>query len=84
MEWTHVNMKNQAVTSELDKFIQKEMCIDTGKGVERDHWAESDDPRATQLFKLTEEERENLPSENLEPEWYMNKVQPLAAPNLFS
>ena len=25
VEWTHVKMKDQALTSELDKFIQKEM-----------------------------------------------------------
>ena len=57
VEWTHVKMKDQVVTSELDKFIQKEMCITAGKGVElqcaREYWAESDNPRATQLFKLT-------------------------------
>ena len=83
VEWTHVKMKDQALTSDLDKFIQKQMCIDAGKGVElqcaREYWAESDDPRATQLFQLTEEERENLPSENLEAERYMGKVGVLAA-----
>ena len=61
VEWTHVKMKDQAVTSELDKFIQKELCSDAGKGVElqctREYWAESDDPWATQLFRLTAEER---------------------------
>ena len=59
------------------------MCIEAGKGVElqcaREYWCESDDPRATELFKLTEAERENLPRENLEPERYMAKVGSLAA-----
>ena len=36
-------------------------------------------PRATQLFKLSEEELENLPTENLEPERYMAKVGGLAS-----
>ena len=34
VDWTHVKMKDQALTSDLDEFIQKQMCIDAGKGVE--------------------------------------------------
>ena len=83
VEWTHVKMERQKLTSKLDKFMQREMCIEAGKGVElqcaREYWSESDDPRATKLFKPTEEERENLPTENLEPERCMAKVGALAA-----
>ena len=31
VEWTHVKMNDEAVTSELDKFIQKKICIDAAR-----------------------------------------------------
>ena len=83
VKWTHVSMENQQPTTAFDKYTIKKMCIDAGAGVEmqcaREYWSESDNPRATQLFKLTEEDRENLPTENLEPERYMYRVGYLAA-----
>ena len=82
VKWTHVIMQKQQPTNALDKYIVRQMCVDAGAGVEmqcaREYWSESEDPQATQLFKLTEE-RENLPTENLEPERYMARVGILAA-----
>ena len=83
VEWSHTNMKKQTPTTALDTHLFKQMCVDAGAGVEmqcaREYWCESDNPRATQLFKVSEEELENLPTENLEPERYMAKVGCLAA-----
>ena len=76
-------MQKQQPTTALDKHIVRQMCVDAGAGVElqctREYWSESEDPRATQLLKLTEQERENLPTSNLEPERYMARVGSLAA-----
>ena len=62
-------MKKQKPSSPLDAYMQKQMCINAGAGVElhcaRENWSESIYPRATKLFKLTEKERENLPCDNL-------------------
>ena len=70
-------MKKQKPSSPLDAYMQKQMCINAGAGVElhcaRENWSESIYPRATQLFKLTEEERENLPCDILEPERFVAK-----------
>ena len=83
VNWTHICMRKQQPNTPLYIYLLKQMCIDAGAGVElqcaREYWSESDDPRATQLFKLTENERENLPTENLEPERYMALVGGLAA-----
>ena len=70
-------MKKQKPSSPLDAYMQKQMCINAGAGVEfhcaSEYWSESIYPRATQLFKLTEEERRNLPCDDLEPERYVAK-----------
>ena len=44
---------------------------------EGEYWIENDDkaPRATQVHKLTSEEREHIPTENMESEWYLAKFE---------
>ena len=46
----------------LDKYIARKIYVDTGAGVEmqcaREYWSEPEDPQATRLFNVTEEERE--------------------------
>lgn len=82
VEWSHICMKNQTPITCLDTHLLKHMCIDAGVGVEmqcaREYWEDTENPRATQIFKLSQEDRENLPTENLEPERYMAKVGNLA------
>ena len=82
VEWTHVNMSKQAPSSPLDHHLLKQMCIDAKAGIKmqcsREYWLESENPRASQIFKLSKEERENLLTENLEPERYMSRIGYLA------
>ena len=83
VEWQHVDTKKLEPTSELDILITQKMLKDAASGVQlqcaREYWEATDKPRVTEIFKLTSEERENLPTENLEPERYMNRVGSLAA-----
>lgn len=82
VEWKHVDTKKLEPTSDLDILLTQKMLKDAASGVQlqcaREYWEGTDKPRATQIFKLTSEERENLPTENLEPERYMNRVGSLA------
>lgn len=82
--WTHVNMVNNASSSDLDKHILARMCIDAAKGVkmqcEREYWLEgTEGVRATQVHKLTAEERKNLPTNNLNTERHLAKFGYLAS-----
>ena len=53
------------------------MCKKCADGLKlqcsREYWDDDEKPRATQLHKLTEDQRKNLPNNNLEPEWYLSR-----------
>ena len=76
-------MLNQKPTSDLDNHLLKCMCIEAAKGVElqcvREYWAETENPRTTQLHKLTPSERENIPTENMASERYLARFGSLAS-----
>lgn len=82
--WKHVKMENQELVSDLEIFIMNKMCTSAAAGLElqcsREYWNPSDKgQRATQIHRLTEEERENLPTENLCAERYLAKFGALAS-----
>ena len=83
VEWTHVQMKDQQPTSSFDKHILNLMCKNAAKGVylqcASEYWDENSNPRATQLHKLTHDERKNIPTENMEAERYLSRFGYLAS-----
>ena len=57
VEWKHVNMKANAPSSELDKYLLSEMCKDAAIGVKlqcsREYWDDKmESTRATQIHIL--------------------------------
>ena len=84
VKWTHVQMNKQELESDLEQLIIKEMCTSAAEGLElqcsKEYWASGDQRlRATQLHKLTEDERKHLPTENLCSERYLARFGSLAA-----
>ena len=74
-------MEQNIPSSDLDFYILGEMCKDAAKGVEweREYWMEcTEGVRATQMHKLTSDERANLPTNNLNIERYLTKFGYLA------
>ena len=72
VHWTHVNMEKESPTSDLDTFILNEMCINVAKGNHLqcsreylDTQLSIAEERATSILQLTENERQNLPTEIL-------------------
>lgn len=86
VEWIHVNMKNNSPVSDLDNYLLGEMCLQAAQGVELqckgEYWADDTGekvPRATQIHKLSPEQRKNLPTNNLCCERYLAKFGYLAS-----
>ena len=75
--WTHVNIDKLKPTTTLDHELLDKMCKEAAIGVHlqcsREYWEEEEEceVRATQLHKLTPEERECVPTENLKCERYL-------------
>ena len=82
VEWTHVKMNDNRPISDLDHFLLGVMCKQAALGVElqckREYW-DDDETRATPLFRLTEEERAHLPTNNLSAEKYLARFGYLAS-----
>ncbi len=77
-------MEIQALESDLEKYIIEKMCASAATGLElqcsREYWNTSEEGRrAMQIHKLSKEERENLPTENLCAERYLAKFGALAS-----
>ena len=74
---SHVNIDESTYLTlhELEKYLLDQMCRKCAEGIKlqcsREYWDDDENPRATQLYKLTEEQRKNLPNNNLEPERYL-------------
>ena len=71
-------MASIAPTTALDKHILEKMCHQSAVGIKmqcgREYFPEeTQNPRATQLFKLAQTERRNIPTENLAAERYLGK-----------
>ena len=86
VEWTHVHVVKNGPENELDHYLLGVMCAQAAVGVElqckREHWAGNDEDvtsRATRINSLTSDERENLPTNNLNYERYLAKFGYLAA-----
>ena len=76
VQWIYVNIEKQNLDSEIEQFLIGVMCLSAADGLElqcsRECWAEIEDgQRAPQIHKLTKEQRENLPTENLCAERYL-------------
>ena len=59
------------------------MCKNAAKGVylqcASEYWDENNTPHATQLHKLSHDERKNIPTENMEAERYLSRFGYLAS-----
>ena len=81
--WTHVDMTRQEPVSSLDQHLLQIMCQNAANGIQMqcasEYWAENPKPRATQLHRLTQEERKNIPTENMEAERYLTHFGYLAS-----
>ena len=74
VEWTHVKMTDNRPVSDLGHFLLGAMCKQAALGVElqcKREYRDDDETRATPLFRLTEEERAHLPTNNLSAERYL-------------
>ena len=84
VQWTHINTDNLVPVSPLDNLLLKKMCLEASKGIHlqcaREYWETSEDKqRATALHELSEEERKNIPTENLSCERYLARFGNLAS-----
>ena len=83
--WTHIQTEKLEPVSPLDLALLQNMCKEAAAGVHlqcsREYWEEDDQckVRATQLHKLTPEERACLPTENLKCERYLSRFGGLAS-----
>ena len=83
VHWTHVSMEKQKPKSELDEYLLSQMCSEAAKGIHQqcssEYWEECEQPRVTQIHKLTAEQRKNIPGDNLNCERNLAKFGALAA-----
>ena len=79
--WTHIKTVILEPTFAFDHLLQK-MCYAAAEGIHmqcaREYWEDTENPCATQLHKLSHEERKNLPTENLPCERYLSRFGGLA------
>ena len=80
VEWTHIHAVKNGPESKLNHYLLEEMCAEAVVGVEVqckcEYWAGNDEdvtPRATRINSLTSDEREYLPTNNLNCERYLAK-----------
>ena len=83
VEWKHVNMEDH-IPSEFENLLLKQMCYRASKGLQlqcaREYWGSPElAPRATELFKLNEEQLKHLPTDNIATERYLAKFGYLAS-----
>ena len=84
VEWTYVQANKHSPSSELDKYLLLEMCKQAAEGMKmqcgQEYFpADGQEPRAAQLYKMSIEERKNIPTENLATERYLAKFGYLAS-----
>ena len=79
----HANISKMVPETDLDHLIIGEMCLQAAKGIElqckREYWGDDTVRRATELHKLTPEERKILPTNNIYAERYFAKFVYLAS-----
>ena len=80
--WTHIKTEILEPSSDLDKLLLKKMCKGAAEGIHMqcasEYWEDTDKPRATQLHKLSQDERKNIPTENLPCERKLSQFGALA------
>ena len=79
-----VDMSKQVPSSPLDHYLLKMMCEKAATVVQMQcaseyRTDENPAPRATQVHKLRKEERQNIPTENMEAERYLARFGYLAS-----
>ena len=83
--WRHVNMESQNPSSDLDHYLLDEMCFNASKGIEiqcaREYWKDHGfaEDMVTSIVDLSEDQRKNLPTENLVFERYLASFGHIAA-----
>ena len=81
--WTHVKTEILEPSSPLDHLILNKMCNEAAAGLHTqcagEYWEDSEKPRATQLHKLSHDERRLMATENLICERYLGGMGSLAA-----
>ena len=80
--WTHIKTEILEPSSSFDRLLLQKMCHAAAEGIRMqcagEYWEHTENPRATQLRKLSQEERKNLPTENLPCERYLSRFGGLA------
>ena len=82
--WTHIDMQKLVPSSPFDHYLLDIMCKNAAEGILMqcgcEYWLnDKTAPRATQIHELTPEQRENIPTENIESERYLAKFGYLAS-----
>ena len=80
--WHHVNTidNRQAIspTTELDRYILKQMCILYSGGIQEqcacEYWSDGREARVTEIYKLSLAQKNNLRLKNLNCERYLVKL----------
>ena len=84
VQWTYIQIYKQFSSTELEKYLLLEMCKKVAEvvGVQcgQEYIPEDEqDPRAVQLYAMTDEGRKNIPTENLVTERSLAKFGYLAS-----
>ena len=83
VSWTHIKTEILEPSSAFDRLLLQKMCHAAAEGIHLqyagEYWEDTEKPRATQLHKLSHEERKNLPMENLACEHYLSRFGVLVA-----
>ena len=82
--WTHIDTEKLKPLTPLDHLLLEKMCHEAASGVHmqcaREYWEEgSESVRATQLHKLTADQRKNIPTENFKCKRYLGRFGGLAS-----
>ena len=80
--WTHIKTEILEPTTAFDHLVLYKMCKAAADGIYMqcagEYWVDVENPCATQLHKLTYDERKNLHTENLTCEQYLSRFGALA------
>ena len=83
VKWTHIQMEKQNPNIDFDHYLLKGVFLNAGEGVKmqyaQEHWGDGQEAHATELYRMTPDERRNLPSENFVCERYLAKISSLVS-----
>ena len=76
-------MEKQNPNIDFDHYLLKGVFLNAGEGVKmqyaQEHWGDGQEAHATELYRMTPDERRNLPSENVVCERYLAKISSLVS-----